>query len=139
MLHSKVGNYHNRDHLDFQGFGDVTLVAHNGATSYVRVDWFTPAGLGAWGDGRTLILGTDGYIELRKYFDVARDAAGDHVYLVDHEGEHHLPVHGTVDFPYFGQLILDCLRRTEYAMSQRHTFLTIELALAAQSQAVRVA
>lgn len=139
VLHSKVGNYHNRDHPDFQDFGDATLVADNGATAYFRVDWFTPSGLGAWGDGRTVILGTDGYIELRKYLDVARDPVGDHVYLVDHKGEHHLPVQGTVGFPYFGRLILDCLDRTEHAMAQEHTFLAIELALAAQSQAVRVA
>jgi len=139
VLHSKVGNYHNRDHADFQDFGDATLVADNGATSYFRVDWFTPDGLGAWGDGRAVILGTDGYIELRKYLDVARDAAGDHVYLVDRKGEHHLPVHGTVGFPYFGRLILDCLHRTEHAMPQRHTFLAMELALVAQAQAVKVA
>jgi predicted dehydrogenase len=136
VLHSKVGNYHNPDHPDFQDFGDATLVADTGATSYFRVDWFTPAGLGAWGDGRTLILGADGYIELRKYLDVARDPAGDHLYLVDHTGERHLCVHGTVGFPYFGQLILDCLHRTENAMPQRHTFLAIELALAAQAGAM---
>jgi predicted dehydrogenase len=139
VLHSKVGNYHNPDHPQFQDFGDATLLAQNGATSYFRVDWFTPAGLRAWGDGRTVILGTDGYIELRKYLDVARDATGDHVYLVDHKGEHHLPVHGTVGFPFFGQLILDCLNRTEIAMPQQHTFLAIELALKAQAQAVKVA
>jgi predicted dehydrogenase len=139
VLHSKVGNYHNPAHPVFQDFGDATLVADNGATGYFRVDWFTPNGLGAWGDGRTVILGTDGYIELRKYLDVARDATGDHIYLVDHQGEHHLPVHGTIGFPYFGRLILDCLHRTEEAMSQRRTFLAIELALRAQAQAVKVA
>lgn len=138
VLHSKIGNYRNSDHADFQDFGDATLVADNGATSYFRVDWFTPAGLGAWGDGRAVILGTDGHIELRKYLDVARDATGDHVYLVDGKGEHHLPVNGTVGFPYFGRLILDCLHRTETAMPQRHTFLAIELALAAQAQAVKI-
>jgi predicted dehydrogenase len=139
VLHSKVGNYHNRNHPDFQDFGDATLVADNGATGYFRVDWFTPTGLGAWGDGRTVILGTDGYIELRKYLDVARDANGDHIYLVDHQGEHHFPVHGTIGFPYFGRLILDCLHRTEEAMSQRRTFLAIELALQAQAQAIKIA
>ena len=139
ILHSKIGNYNNPEHPDFQDFGDATLVADTGVTCYFRVDWFTPAGLGAWGDGRTVILGTDGYIELRKYLDVARDASGDHVYLVDGEREHHLPVHDTVGFPYFGRLVLDCLNRTEHAMPQRHTFLAIELAIAAQAQALRVA
>jgi hypothetical protein len=103
------------------------------------VDWFTPDGLGAWGDGRTLVLGTDGYIELRKYLDVARDATSDHVYLVDHKGEHHHPVHGRVGFPYFGRLILDSLQRTERAMAQAHTFRAIELALQAQAMAQRLA
>jgi hypothetical protein len=102
------------------------------------VDWFTPDGLGAWGDGRTIILGSDGYIEMRKYLDVARDPAGDQIYLVDHRGERHLSVHGTVGFPFFGQLILDCLNRTEKAMPQRQAFLAIELALKAEAQAVRV-
>jgi hypothetical protein len=102
------------------------------------VDWFAPDGLGSWGDGRTFVLGTDGYIELRKYLDVARDPEPDHVYLVDHNGEYHIPVHGKVGYPYFGQLILDCLNRTENAMAQAHAFKVMELAIQAEMQAVRV-
>lgn len=139
VLHSKVANYHHPDYSGFEDFGDATLVGDNGATQYFRVDWFTPDGLGTWGDGRTVILGTDGYIELRKYIDVARDPEGDQVYLVDHKGEHHIPVHGKVGYPFFGQLILDCLNRTENAMTQAHTFKAIELAIQAEMQAVRVA
>lgn len=138
VLHSKTANYNWPQHPEFEDFGDATLVADNGATQYLRVDWFTPAGLGAWGDGRTIIMGTEGYVELRKYLDLARDPKGDHVYLVDAKGEHHFAVNGQVGFPYFGQLILDCLHRTETAMSQQHTFLAIELALQAQAQAVRI-
>lgn len=138
VLHSKVANYQNHEHPDFDDFGDATLVANNGATFYFRVDWFTPRGLGAWGDGRTIVIGTDGYLELRKYLDVARDAVGDHVYLVDHQGERHLAVHGQIGFPFFGQLILDCLNRTEFAMPQKHTFLAAELALQAQAGALRI-
>lgn len=136
VLHSKVGNYANPGRPAFQDFGDATLLADNGATGYFRVDWFTPRGLGAWGDGRTVILGTDGTVELRKYLDLARDSEGDHVYVVDHEGERHERVHGQMGYPYFGRLIMDCLQRTETAMTQRHTFLAIELALKAQGQAV---
>lgn len=139
VLHSKVGNYHHPQYPGLEDFGDATLLADNGATNYFRVDWFTPDGLGAWGDGRTFILGADGYIELRKYVDVARDPAGDHVYLVDHQGEKHIPVAGKVGYPYFGQLILDCLNRTENAMSQAHAFKAAELCIKAQMQAMRVA
>jgi predicted dehydrogenase len=137
LLHSKVANYRG-EHPAFQDFGDASFVADNGATHYLRVDWYTPDGLGAWGDGRTFIHGTAGYIELRKYLDVARDASGDHVYLVDGKGEHHIAAHGQVGFPYFGELVLDCLNRTENAMTQEHAFLAIELALQAQASAVEI-
>ena len=38
--------------------------AATGAPGYARVDWYTPDGLSTWGDGRLVILGTEGYIEL---------------------------------------------------------------------------
>ncbi|HUV07033.1 MAG TPA: Gfo/Idh/MocA family oxidoreductase, partial [Spirochaetia bacterium] len=138
VLHSKVANYHYKQHPEFEDFGDATLLADNGASNYFRVDWFTPDGLGVWGDGRTFILGTEGYIELRKYIDIARDAEGDHVYLVDHEGEKHFSVHGKTGYPFFGNLILDCLNGTEKAMTQEHAFKAAELSVKAQLQAVRV-
>jgi hypothetical protein len=96
---------------------------------------FTPEGLRTWGDGRTVILGTTGYIELRKYIDVARDSGGDQLFLVTAEGERNLSLAGKVGFPFFGQLILNCLNRTENAMSQRHAFKAAELCLRAQAQA----
>jgi len=135
VLHSKVGNYSHPQYPEFEDFGDATLLADNGATNYFRVDWFTPDGLGTWGDGRTVVLGTEGYIELRKYVDVARDAEGDHVYLVNADGEHHIPVHGKIGFPYFGELILDCLNGTDKAMPQEHTFRAAELCLRCQADA----
>ncbi len=137
LLHSKVANYRSEQPL-FEDYGDATFVADTGATHFLRVDWYTPNGLGAWGDGRTFITGTEGTIELRKYLDVGRDPEGDHVYLVNNEGEQHIPVHGKVGFPFFGELILDCLQRTERAMSQEHTFLAIELALLAQANALQI-
>jgi predicted dehydrogenase len=138
IVRSQIANYHHPQYPEFEDFGDATLVGDNGTTQYFRVDWFTPDGLSTWGDGRSFILGTDGYIELRKYVDVAREAQGDQVYMVDHKGEHHFSVHGQVGYPYFGQLILDCLNRTENAMTQAHAFKAAELCIKAQMQAVRV-
>jgi len=138
VVHSKVANYHNKQYAELQDFGDASLIGDNGATNYFRVDWLTPSGLGTWGDGRTIILGTEGYIELRKYIDVARDPVGDHVYLVNQQGEKHFEVNGKVGFPYFGELILDCIHRTELAMTQEHAFKAAELCLLAQQQAIRV-
>jgi predicted dehydrogenase len=136
--HAAVGNFANPDKPEFEDFGEAALVGNNGASNYIRVDWYTPAGLSTWGDGRMVILGTKGYIELRKYVDVARERTGDHVYLVDDKGEHHLPVAGQVGFRFFGELILDCLNRTERAMTQAHVFKAAELCLRVQAAAKRI-
>lgn len=136
VLHSKVANYNFKEYPEFQDFGDATLVADNGATFYFRVDWFTPDGLGTWGDGRVIILGTEGYIEVRKYIDIARDLNGDHLYLVNNEGEKHFQLSGKVGYPFFGQFILDCLYGTEKAMTQEHTFKAATLAIEAQKKAI---
>ncbi|MDQ0061042.1 Gfo/Idh/MocA family protein [Paenibacillus harenae] len=138
VVNSKVANYNNKNYPELEDFGDMSLVGENGATGYFRVDWFTPSGLGTWGDGRMLIMGTEGYIELRKYVDIARESKGDQVYLVNGDGEQRMQVGGQVGFPYFGQLIIDCLNGTELAMSQEHTFKAAELCLIAQKQAVKV-
>ena len=135
---AKVANYKFKEYPELEDYGDATLIADNGATNYFRVDWLTPDGLGTWGDGRTFVLGTDGYIEMRKYIDVARERQGDHLFLVNHEGEQHLSLHGRVGFPFFGQLILDCLNRTETAMTQEHAFKAAELCVKAQAIAVKV-
>lgn len=138
VTNAAVGNYANPAYPELEDFGEANLLGDNGATNYIRVDWLTPAGLSTWGDGRMTILGTKGYIELRKYVDVGREKTGDHVYLVDEKGEHHLEVAGKVGFRFFGELILDCLNRTEKAMTQRHVFKAAELCLRAQAAARRL-
>jgi len=139
VTQAAVGNFANPDKPEFEDFGEASLLADNGASNYIRVDWFTPNGLSTWGDGRTVILGTKGYIELRKYVDVARDKTGDNVYIVEDTGERHLNVAGQVGFRFFGELILDCLNRTEKAMTQAHAFKAAELCLRAQMAARRIA
>ncbi len=133
-----VANYAHPEYPELEDYGHANLIADNGATNHFRVDWFTPDGLRTWGDGRTIIMGTAGYIELRKYIDVARDTGGDQLFLVNDEGEKNLSLSGKVGFPFFGQLILDCLNRTENAMSQRHAFKAAELCLLAQAKAGRL-
>ena len=137
---SAVANYNHPDYPELEDFGEASLVADNGASNYLRVDWFTPNGLRTWGDGRTIILGTEGYIELRKYIDVAAaDNSGNHVILVTNEKEERHSVTGQVGYPYFGQLVLDSLHRTENAMTQAHAFKAAELCLLAQQGAQRLA
>jgi len=135
---SRTGNYKYNQYSRFEDFGDAALLMNNGATGYFSVNWFTPDGLGAWGDGRTFIQGTEGYIELRKYIDVAADPEGDHVILVNNEGEQHIHAAGTCGFPFFGRLIKDCLERTTTAYDQELTFRAIELAIEAETKAATV-
>ncbi len=121
-----------------EDFGDCSLVGDNGASGYFRVDWFTPDGLPTWGDGRMFILGTEGYIELRKYVDLCTERMGGRVYLANGKETTCFDVAGKVGFPFFGQLILDCLNRTENAMTQAHAFKAAELCVRAQMQAEKV-
>jgi predicted dehydrogenase len=139
VTEAAVANYANPDYPELEDYGHANLVANNGATNYFRVDWLTPTGLRSWGDGRTVILGTTGFIELRKYMDLAREVRSDLVLLANSEGEKEFAVHGKIGFPFFGQLILDCLNRTENAMTQAHAFKAAELCLKAQLAAKKIA
>lgn len=75
---------------------------------------------------------------MRKYIDITREASGDHLFLVNQDGEQHFALAGKVGFPFFGRLILDCLNGTETAMSQTHAFKAAELCLKAQAAARRI-
>ncbi len=139
VVKSQIANYAHPQYPELDDFGDCMLVGENGATDYFRVDWFTPDGLRTWGDGRLFLLGTEGYIELRKYINVGtEDVRGDHVFLVNKDGEQYWNVSGKVGYPFFGQLILDCLNRTENAMTQEHCFKAAELCVRAQLAATKV-
>jgi predicted dehydrogenase len=135
VISATVANRAHPETPGLQDVGDIHLRAPN-ATGYVRVDWFTPAGLPTWGDGRLTILGTEGYIELRKYVDIAGRPGADHLFLVDAAGMHYVDC-TAVDLPYARQLIADIRDRTETAMSQAHCFKAMELALLAQNLAER--
>ncbi|MDC9825387.1 Gfo/Idh/MocA family oxidoreductase [Devosia sp. ZB163] len=133
VISATVANRANPDKPGLQDVGDMHLRSP-GTTGYVRVDWHTPDGLGTWGDGRLTILGTEGYIELRKYIDIAGEPGTDHLFLVDKKGTHRLSCANQV-LPYGRQLIDDVLNRTETAMPQVRAFKAMELALTAQKMA----
>jgi len=134
---AQVGNFHHQDRPGFDDFGDIMLRG-NGGAGYARVDWFTPDGLPVFGDGRLTIIGSQGYIELRKYVDIGGRPGGSHLFLTDNKGIQRIEA-GDVELPYGRQLVDDVLNRTETAMTQAHCFLAMELALTAQAMAVRIA
>ncbi len=136
IVSSQVANFGHPEHPGFEDFGDVVLRG-DGGMGYIRVDWFTPQGLGVWGDGRTFITGSDGYIELRKYIDIAGRPGKDHLLLVDHKGIQYIDCSGE-PLTYGRQLVYDIIHRTETAMPQEHCFLASELALRAEASATRL-
>ncbi len=130
VISATVNNRANPDKPGLQDVGDMHLRTPK-TTGYVRLDWFTPEGLPTWGDGRLTILGTEGYIELRKYIDIAGRPGKDHLFMVDKKGVQYIDC-TDVPLPYGPSLVADVLNRTETAMSQAHCFKAMELALDAQ-------
>ena len=133
VVASQVANFAHPEYPGLEDFGDMVLRG-DGGTGYVRVDWFTPDGLGTWGDGRLTILGTEGYIELRKYIDIGGRPGGDHLFLVDRQTTRYMDCRDG-DLPFGPRLLDDVRNRTETAMTQAHAFLASELALRAQAAA----
>ncbi len=130
---SQIANVHYPDQPKFQDFGDIMLHG-NGGAGYVRVDWFTPDGVGVWGDGRLFILGTEGYIELRKYADVAGRTGGNHLFVVDQKVQRYIDC-GNVVLPFGPQFVADIVNRTHIAQDQGQALLATELVLKAQKNA----
>jgi predicted dehydrogenase len=136
IVASQVGNVHHPEYPGLEDFGDVMLRG-DGGSGYVRVDWFTPDGLPTWGDGRLTVLGTDGFIEVRKNVDIGGRPGGNHLFLVDQKETRYLDS-STTPLPYGERLVDDVLNRTETSMPQTHVFMAMELALRAEKQAQRI-
>jgi len=136
VVTAQVGNFSHPEHPELEDFGEM-LLRSPGAGGYARVDWYTPAGLPTWGDTRLFVLGTEGYLEVRKNVDVGGQPGGDHLVWVDGAGPHVEDCRAG-ELPYGRQLIADIRERTETAMTQAHCFLACELALKAQAGAARL-
>ena len=135
VVSAQTGNLTYPDHPAFEDFGDMTVVG-DGGTGYIRVDWFTPAGLPTWGDGRLFLLGTQGYIELRKFIDIDGRPGGNHLFIADAKGVRYMDC-SKVPLPFGPQLVADIVERTSVAQDQAGALLAAELVLTAQSNATR--
>jgi predicted dehydrogenase len=134
VVTSTAANYTHENTPKMQDFGDVLLRSAD-AQAYIRVDWYSPQGLPTWGDGRLIILGTEGYLELRKYVDIAGRPGTDHLFVVDGDGTEHIDC-SDAPLPFYPALISDVRNRTSTACPQEHTFEVMRLALLAQQTAV---
>lgn len=135
VVSSQTGNIAWQKYPRFEDFGDMVM-SGDGGTGYVRVDWYTPDGLPTWGDGRLFLLGTEGYIELRKYVDIVGRPAGNHLFIVDKKGMRYMDC-SQVHLPFGPQFITDVVERTSVAQDQAGALLAAELVLTAQKNATR--
>ena len=94
------------------------LRGDNGASGYARVDYFTPKGLGAWGDVRFTILGTEGYIEVTQ--------VGEKLLVVDRAEKRELECAGHA-VAWAGEFFAGNM-----PIAQPHVFAVHETCLAAQ-------
>ena len=133
---SSVANHSLPDVPGFEDFGEILLRGDRGS-AYIRVDWYTPDGLPAWGDGRLTILGTEGFIELRKYVDIAGRTGGDHVFVSDRDGTRHIDA-SQEQLTYFARFQADVRDRSSTAMPAGHALKVTRLAIEAQAGAVRI-
>src|ERR1700742_1434658 len=136
VVAAQVANIRHHDHPHFQDFGDMMLRGDKGF-GYVRLDWFTPDGLGTWGDGRLFILGTDGYIEVRKYANVAVSPKGNNLFIVDKSRARTIDCNNG-PLPFGSQFVADIVNRTHVAQDQAQCLLAAELSIRAQQSAQRV-
>jgi predicted dehydrogenase len=130
---SKVANVKYRHRPKFQDFGDMMFHGDKGF-GYFRVDWLTPDGVSAFGDERTFILGTEGYIELRKTIDIAGRPGADHLFIVDQKSARYIDCKN-LPLPFGPQFVQDVVNRTHTALDQNATLLAMELVLKGQKNA----
>lgn len=133
VVESQIANVRHPDRPRFQDFGDMVLRGDRGL-GYVRLDWFTPDGLGTWGDGRLFILGTEGYIEIRKYTDVAVKPQGNNLFVVDGKQARYIDCNN-MPLPFGPQFVADVVNRTHIAQDQAQCLLAAELVIKAQKNA----
>jgi predicted dehydrogenase len=136
VVASQIANVNHPTHPRFQDFGDMMLRGDSGL-GYVRLDWFTPDGLGTWGDGRLFVLGTEGYIEVRKYTDVAVKKSGNNLFIVDQKQARYIDCNN-MTLPFGPQFIADIVKRTHVAQDQTQCLLAAELVIKAQKNAQMV-
>jgi predicted dehydrogenase len=136
VVASQVGNLNHPKYPGLEDFGDVMLRG-DGGSGYIRVDWFTPGGINTYGDSRLTILGTEGYMELRKNVDIGGRPGGGHLFVVDQKETRYVDC-SSVTLHYGERLVDDVINRTETSGSQAQTFLAMELALQAQNRAQNV-
>jgi predicted dehydrogenase len=136
IVGAQTGNFANQEHPEFEDYGEVSLVG-DGGIGWFRLDWYTPTSLGVPGDIRLFLLGTNGYMEMRKYVDPAGRPGSEHLLLANEDGVRFVDV-SDVPLVFASRFLDDVRNRTQTAITQERSFLVTRLATQAQLGARRL-
>lgn len=133
VLSAQVGNATSPRHPGMQDIGQM-VVAGGGAIGTHRVDYLSPSGLKTWGDGRLMIVGTDGTLEVRTNVDVAGKRGKEHLIITDSKSTRRLDAKtGKVDWA--ARLVADVAEGSDTFVPHDHVRAVCDLTLRAQAAA----
>ena len=133
VISAQVGNVSVPRHPDMQDIGQM-VVSGGGAIGTHRVDYLSPKGLKTWGDGRLMIVGTDGTLEVRTNVDVAGRKGKEHLIAVDAKGTRRIDcTKAKVDWAK--RLVADVVDGSDTFVNQDHVRAVCDLTLRAQAAA----
>lgn len=133
VVTASVGNVASPRHPGMQDIGQMVITG-GGAVGTHRVDYLSPTGLKTWGDGRLMIVGTDGTIEVRTNVDVAGRKGKEHLIVVDAKGTRRLDA--TVrKVDWAARCVADVVDGSDTFVTQDHVRAVCDLTLRAQAAA----
>lgn len=128
-------NFAQPEFAEFQEFVGAVSTGKSGAQGTFRVDWSNLDGLRMRWMGAFFGWGPRGSWSAENMW-MWLGGTRNWVSLVDGDGQDEMACKGKVGFPFFVELVSDCLNRTETAMTQERAFQAAELGLRAQEIAV---
>ena len=133
VVTSSVGNVSVPRHPGMQDIGMMVLRWRE-AIGVHRVDFLSPSGLRTWGDGRLMIVGTEGTLEVRTNVDVAGRRGREHLIVTDGRGVRRIDV---TDRPvdWAKRVIADVCDGSDTLVGHDHTVAVSSITLAAQATA----
>lgn len=136
LISSRLSNIKNDKYPNFSDYADMSLLSANGVSGQIRVDWLAPNWINGWGEDRTTIFGSEGYIELGKFYD--EDGNENDMHILNGEGEYFVKVAGKIGLPFYKDLVLDCIYDTDNSIKFSHIEAVVKLAIEAQEKAIRI-
>src|SRR6478736_5295333 len=133
VISSQVGNVSVPRHPGMQDIGQM-VVSGGGAIGTHRVDYLSPSGLKTWGDGRLMIVGTEGTLEARTNVDIGGKKGKEHLITVDAKGTRRIDAKAAkVDWA--ARLVADVVDGSDTFVPYDHVHAVCDLTLRAQAAA----